>query len=339
MNTDTLKFFTYTRKSTDDLSRQVRSIEDQKAELKELASKKELDVVQVLEEKLTAKRPGRPVFNDMLDRIERGEANALLAWHPDRLSRNALDAGRIIHLVDCGKIKALRFAVMEFDVSAAGKFNLAVMFSQSKYYIDNLAENIRRGQRQKVKNGVWPMVAPVGYLNDKLAKTIHPDSERAPLIRKAFELYAAGNHTLDQLTEAMKDLGLVTRYGEPLIRSQWHRVLQNPIYCGIIEYGGEKYEGKHEPLISKDLFDKVQAVMCRKSKPKAPRLKPYIYRGMFRCGSCGAFITTETQKGHHYLHCTKRVRRDCPEPFVREEEVSDQVTRYLKCMTWLGLIG
>src|SRR5688500_9127484 len=156
------KFFIYARKSTDDLSRQVRSIDDQIAELKELATRESLHVVDILTEKQTAKIPGRPVFNRMLDRVHEGEADGVLAWHPDRLARNSVDGGRIIHLVDTGAIKHLKFPTFVFDPSPSGKFMLAIMFGQSKYYVDNLSENIRRGQRQKLKNGIWPQLAPLG---------------------------------------------------------------------------------------------------------------------------------------------------------------------------------
>src|SRR5205814_8021582 len=132
MNTDTHRFFIYARKSTDDLSRQVRSIEDQKAELRELAKRENLDVIQIFEEKQTAKKPGRPIFNAMLDRVERGEAQGILAWHPDRLSRNSIDAGRIIWLVDTGLIRDLQFPTYTFEPTAQGKFALSIMLSQSK---------------------------------------------------------------------------------------------------------------------------------------------------------------------------------------------------------------
>src|SRR4051794_1179029 len=128
MTGDTTRFFIYARKSTDDLSRQVRSIDDQIAELKALAQRDELCVVEVLTEKQSAKVPGRPVFNRMLERIEAGEASGVLAWHPDRLARNSVDAGRIIHFVDRKLINALRFPIFPFDPTAAGKFMLAIIF-------------------------------------------------------------------------------------------------------------------------------------------------------------------------------------------------------------------
>jgi site-specific DNA recombinase len=145
MNNQTRKFFIYTRKSTDTEDRQVRSISDQLAEFKELAVKEQIEVVDIFVEKQTAKAPGRPVFNEMLLRIEQGEANGILAWHPDRLARNSVDGGKIIYLLDTGKIAELKFPTFWCDPTPQGKFMLSIAFSQSKYYVDNLSENIKRG--------------------------------------------------------------------------------------------------------------------------------------------------------------------------------------------------
>jgi site-specific DNA recombinase len=325
MNTDTKQFFIYARKSTDDADRQIRSIEDQLAEVRELASRHNLKVVDELVEKQSAKKPGRPVFNEMIARIEKGEASGILAWHPDRLARNMLDGGRIIHMVDTGTIKDMKFPTIDFQPTSQGKLTLAMLFGMSKYYVDALSENIKRGQKHKLKNGIWPMMAPVGYLNDHKARIIKPDPVRAPFIRKAFELHATGEYTLDRLKEVVDTLGMTNRSGKLLSRAQYHRMLQNPLYCGIIRYSGESYTAKHEPIVSKALFDAVQEMIGRKSKPKTPTLKPYLYRGMFRCGECGCFVTTETQKGHNYVHCTKRVKKDCSQAFLREDRMHDFV--------------
>ena len=322
------KYFIYARKSTESEDRQVRSIGDQLAELRELAKQQCCRVVEELFESQTAKAPGRPVFNQMLNRIERGEAEGILAWHPDRLARNSIDGGRIIWLLDTGKIKDLKFPTVPFDTSSVGKFMLAIMFGQSKYYVDNLAENIRRGQRQKLKNGIWPQHAPLGYLNDHKTRTIVPDPERSPLVRRCFERYALGDCTLDRLSAIMADMGLTSRHGTPLSRAQFHRLLQNPIYYGVIRYTGNLYEGQHEPLISKALFDRVQIAVREKSKPRGRILKPYRYRKFCRCGECSGMITTETQKGHNYLRCTKKFG-PCSQPFMREEDMEGQVSAAL----------
>jgi site-specific DNA recombinase len=328
MNNQTRKFFIYTRKSTDTEDRQVRSISDQLAELKELALKEQIEVVDIFVEKQTAKAPGRPVFNEMLLRMEANEASGILAWHPDRLARNSVDGGKIIYLLDTGKIAELKFPTFWCDTTPQGKFMLSIAFSQSKYYIDNLSENIKRGHRNKVKDGIWPQMSPLGYVNVKGAGIV-PDENIAPLIKKTFEAYATGNFTLRQLHDKFNDLGLSRKNGKVLSVSNYQQILRNPIFTGLMRYSGEIYEGKHKPIITKKLFDSVQEVMSRKSKPHSKGLKPFLYRGFFRCGECGCFITTETQKGHNYLRCTKR-KNPCEQKYVREELITSQIQNEIK---------
>ena len=327
MNNQTKKFFIYTRKSTDDKDRQVRSISDQLAELKELAVKEQIEVVDIFVEKQTAKTPGRPVFNEMLLRIEQGEANGILAWHPDRLARNSVDGGKIIYLLDTEKLAELKFPTFWCDPTPQGKFMLSIAFSQSKYYVDNLSENIKRGKRNKVKDGIWPQMSPLGYKN--VGGEIIVDENIAPLIKKTFEAYSSGSFTLRQLRDKFNELGLKRKSGKELAVSNYQKLLKNPIYTGLMLYNGEIFEGKHEPIISKKLFDSVQEVMSRKSKPHSKGLKPYIYRGFFRCGECGCFITTETQKGYNYLRCTKR-KNPCEQKYIREELITSQIQKEIK---------
>ena len=323
------RYFIYARKSTDDTSRQIRSIKDQQAELWAMAHQADLDVVDVLLERQSAKQPGRPVFNDMLRRLEAGEANGILAWHPDRLSRNALDGGHIIHLVDTGAIHDLKFCTFNFEATASGKLMLGMMFSQSKYYVDNLSENIKRGIRQKLKNGIWPNRAPVGYLNDRENHTIIIDEKRAPLVKLAFEMFATGDYTLDQVRSKINNMGLVSTRGRQLSKSNYHRMFQNPVYCGLLQFDGELHQAIHEPIITKALFDKVQKVLSAKSRPQSKATKGYLYKGMFTCGECGCMITNERQKGHTYLRCTKK-RGACSQRYLREEKMTEQVTETLK---------
>ena len=327
MNNHPRKFFIYTRKSTDTEDRQVRSISDQLAELKSLALKENIDVVDIFVEKQTAKTPGRPVFDEMLLRIEQNEASGILAWHPDRLARNSVDGGKIIYLLDTGKIAELKFPTFWCDTTPQGKFMLSIAFSQFKYYVDNLSENIKRGKRNKVKDGIWPQMSPLGYINE--GGKIVVDENIAPLIKKTFEAYSSGSFTLRQLRDKFNELGLKRKSGKELAVSNYQKLLKNPIYTGLMLYNGEIFEGKHEPIITKKLFDSVQEVMMRKSKPHSKGLKPFLYRGFFRCGECGCFITTETQKGHNYLRCTKR-KNPCSQKYTREEIITSEIQKEIK---------
>ena len=261
-----MRYFIYARKSTDDEDRQVLSIEAQLKEAREYAQRENLIVVKEIIEAKTAKKPGRPLFNDMLLQIERGAAEGILAWHPDRLARNSVDGGRIIYLVDQKVITDLRFPTLRFDNNAQGKFMLSIVFGQSKYYIDALSENIRRGIRLKLSKGIWPQWAPIGYINDHKTRTIIIDEGKAPFIKRVFELYSAGNHTLEEIRTKINPLGMTGRKEKPLSISQYQTMLKNPLYYGVFRYKGEMYEGTHEPVITKKLFDRCQEVILLRGK-------------------------------------------------------------------------
>ena len=329
MNNEIHKYFIYVRKSTTGEESQARSIGDQLAEIRTLVAKEKLEIVGSFEESQSAKTKGRPQFNEMLTRIEAGEADGIVAWHPDRLARNAFDGGHIIDLLDEGKIRDLKFCNHWFESTAQGKLMLNLAFGQSKYFSDNLSVNVRRGQRQKTLEGIWSWKAPIGYLNDPKSRTIIPDPAKAPLIKMMFELYASGAYTLDALRVATAEAGLRTEKNKVLSLSQHQHILKCPFYYGTFVLLGEMHEASHEPLVTKALFDTVQAAMLRRSKPNVMRLKPYVYRGLFRCASCGCTITMETQKGHNYLRCTKRIVRDCPQPYAREESITEQIAHAL----------
>ena len=253
-NVSTQKFFLYTRKSTDVEDKQVLSIEAQITELRAFAKQEKLEIVDELVEKQSAKIPGRPIFNEMLKRVEAGEANGILAWHPDRLARNSVDGGKIIYLVDTGGLAALKFVQFWFEPTPQGKFMLNIAFGQSKYYVDSLSENTKRGLRQKVRRGEYPSLAPVGYINDSRNKSVAVDKKRAPLIRRAFELYAEGDHRLEDVSDFLAQNKIVSRSGKRIHITRATFILQNPFYTGLFRYAGEIYEGKHEPIIAKKLL-------------------------------------------------------------------------------------
>jgi hypothetical protein len=161
----------------------------------------------------------------------------------------------------------------------------------------------------------------MGYVNDPRTKGIVPDPERAPLIRQAFELYATGSYTLAKLRATLNGRGLTGARGGTLSKARYHYMLQNPLYCGFIRHHGELFEATHEPLVSKRLFDEVQAVMQQKSRPKSPASNQYLYRGVFHCGECGCMVTNERQKGHVYLRCTKK-KGPCSQSYLDSARLS-----------------
>ncbi len=324
------KYFLYARKSTDTEDKQILSIPSQLTEVREYARKEQLDIVEVVQEARTAKTPGRPIFDEMIHRIEKGEADGIIAWHPDRLARNSIDGGKIIYLIDTGMITDLRFPTYRFDNSAQGKFMLNIIFGQSKYYVDNLSENTKRGIREKLRLGEYPGFAPVGYLNDGKGK-ITVDEATAPLVRKLYALCAEGHHTLDELKKLATAFGLVSkRYKRPLAVSNVHRILSNAFYYGVFFYKGEIFQGAHQPIITKDLFDKAQEALKIRCKPTLYKNHYFAFRGLIRCGECGCVLTAERQKGHAYYHCTKRKVECTQKGYTREENLALMISEAIE---------
>ncbi|MBI1812631.1 recombinase family protein [Candidatus Peregrinibacteria bacterium] len=325
-----MKFIVYCRKSTEQEERQALSIPAQLAELRQFAARERLEIVASLCEAQTARKPGRAEYGRMLEMLERGEADGILAWHPDRLARNAIDGGNILHLLDTGKLKALKFPTFWFEPTPQGKFMLAIAFGQSKYYVDNLAENVKRGQREKVRRGEWTWPAPLGYRNNRETRNIESDPETASFVRKTFELYATGNYTLLSLRNELTRLGLRTRKGKQLPVSNLQRMLQYKVYCGIIEMNGEQFQGAFDPIVSKHLFDDVQKVLRQRGKSQRRRKHKFPFIGWLQCATCGCSITAEIQKGHHYYHCTHK-RGDCSlRKYAREEIILDEAKRIVE---------
>ena len=324
-----MKYFLYIRKSTDEDDRQVLSLEAQEVELREFAVREKLQITDVFRESQTAKAPGRPVFNAMLERIEHDEAQGILSWHPDRLARNSIDGGKIIYLIDTGKIVSLKSPCFWFEPTPQGKFMLNIAFGQSKYFVDNLSENTKRGLRQKLRRGELPGYAPLGYLNDLRTHTLTHDPERFRLVRKMFELYASGDYSFYDIRERITSAELRSRNGNMLSVSSVQRILSNPFYYGVFRYNGEMHEGTHEPLINKKLFEACQKVMAQKSRPKKQQEIKDVFRGLFLCSECGCAITSEKQKGHVYYRCTK-MRGVCSQPYIREEALAEQIVETLQ---------
>ena len=332
------RYILYARKSTDVEDKQVLSIEAQLAELRKYAKDNGLVVIDTIIEKRSAKTPGRPKFADLLKRIQNGEANAILAWHPDRLARNSVDGGQIIYLLDQRYLDDLKFATFWFENTSQGKFMLNIAFGQSKYYVDNLSENTKRGLRQKIRRGEFPGIAPFGYYNNTKTKTVHIDKRQAELVKAIFALYAKGQSTFQDISNYLFENGIKTGGGKPYSKDKVKYILKNPFYYGHFIYAGEIYEGKHTPIISKKLWDKVQTIIEWRSRPTKGLIEPQPYCGLLRC-PCGMMITAENktkrQKNgniHHYVYyrCTRKSKSTkCIEPAVRSELLDMQLSDLL----------
>ncbi len=322
-----LSYFLYARKSTDVEDKQVLSIEAQLAELRVLAKQEGLEVAAEFVEKRTAKMPGRPVFNDMMKRIQRGEAQGIVCWKLDRLARNPVDGGQISWFLQEGTIKHIRTHDRN-HYPTDNVLMMSVEFGMANQFIRDLSANVKRGLRLKVKRGEFPSSAPVGYLNDVRSKTIVIDRKKSKVIRAAFLLYAKGDRRLEDISTFMFENGVKSFGGLPFHKDRVRFILTNSFYCGLFTYGGELHEGRHTPIIEKRLFDKVQKVIIERGHPQKATTQPKALCGLLRCGECGCMITGEIQKGHTYYRCTKK-KGVCAEPYVREEALSPQLNTIL----------
>ncbi len=338
-------YFLYARKSTDVEDKQVRSIEDQLAVLRLLAKEQGLTISAEFIEKQSAKRPGRPAFADMLARIQKGEALGIICWKLDRLARNPVDAAQIEWLLQEGTVKHIQTPERGY-YSNDNVMLMNVEFGIANQYVRDLSTNTKRGLYQKAKRGEYPGLAPLGYFNDLRSKTITLDKNTAPIVKQAFERYAESRYSLEDIATFFFANGIETKAtmrwqsagGNSMKRDQACYILSNPFYCGLFRYGGELHQGKHQPIVTKQLFDQVQEVLKQRGKASRQVSDPKPLCGLFHCGECGRSITAETktkhQKNgnvHHYLYyrCTKK-NTTCSQLHIRSEELDKQLSSVLK---------
>ena len=339
-----MAYFIYNRKSQEDDARQVQSIGDQRKLNEELVERLSLDVIECLDEAMSAKRPGRPVFNGMLERIERGEASGIVAWHPDRLARNAVDAGRIIDLLDTGRLTDLKFHSYTFENTPEGKWMLQIVLSQSKYFVDKLSKDVGRGMRSKLEKGHFPHRAPPGYLNDVRERSIVTDPYRFPLLRRSIDTLLTGAYTVPQVLAMLNDeWGFRTNRtrksgGGPLATSRFYALLSNRFYTGQMLVKDELWPGKHEALMTVSEFEEIQTIIHRRTMRS--KRHDFEFTGIIRCGLCGCQVTAEkktkryrasgSEKTYVYYHCTNSkggCRKDSITARSLEHQIGDLLAR------------
>lgn len=300
----------YCRKSTEDKEKQTMSLSAQKREIWEMARKKNLEVAGIYTEEKSAKKLGRPEFAKMLNDLKTGKADGILCWKLDRLARNFIDGGEIIHLLQNGSIKEI-VTPHKIYYSNEPVYLMSMEFGVSNQFSRDLSINVKRGNKEKLINGGWPSMAPFGYLNvgEKGNKTIIIDKERENYIKQIFELYATGRYSLSQISKELYDKGLRSKLsknqvgGKKIYVSKIHKLLKNPFYYGLMVQQGESYRGNHKAIISKKLFDQCQEIAKGVSKPRNKKHK-FLFRGLCSCDSCGCAIVAEKQRGHSYYRCT-----------------------------------
>ena len=339
----TTRYCLYARKSTESEEQQVLSIDSQIKEMLQMAERDNLEIVEIKKESHSAKEAGtRPVFNEIVDEIKSGKFNGILTWAPDRISRNAGDLGRIVDLMDSGVLQEIRTYGQKFSNNPNEKFLLMILGSQAKLENDNKVVNVKRGMRARCETGLYPCVAPTGYMNSKnVDKRCHIeiDPERAMIVKKMFEKIAYENLSGRQLYFWLKDEAKYkTRTGKHLHLGNLYLILRNHFYYGTFQYpknSGNWYKGAHEPLISKALFDQVQEkIQVQNTRGGGMQIKEFAFTKLITCKLCGSGITADekykTQKNgntHRYVYygCCKSNDRKCTSGYINEDDLIEQL--------------
>ena len=344
-----IKYIVYCRKSSEEEDRQILSIESQRNELLDVAKRENLNIIEILEESHSAKKLNRPIFAELTKKIDSGFANGLLVWNASRISRNSIDTGKAVYLMDEGKLLEVKTPSQVFRNTPNDKFLLALFCNQAKLENDNKGEDVKRGLKTKAEKGMYPAPAPTGYKNEKYEergkKQIYPDPERFDLVRKMVDMMLTGLYNPRQIREiASEEWGFKMPSGKKMSKNTIYNIFTNTAYYGMFEYpkgSGLWYKGTYKPLMNSDEYDKIQVILGRKGKPR-PKTHIFAFTGLMRCGDCGAMITAEEkikrqQNGniHRYIyyHCTKRLNPNCTQKCIEQDELEKQIKAKIDTLT------
>jgi len=288
----------------------------------------------------TAKRSGRAGFGDMLAflRQNKGTCRLVLVEKTDRLYRNLKDWVTLdefdleIHFVK-------ENVILSSGSRSSEKFMHGIKVLMAKNYIDNLSEETRKGMQEKAEQGIWPSHTPLGYRNvngpnGKKIIELHPDL--APLIARLFDWYATGRYSLKEVTRMVRTAGLrFQRSNAPVPTSTIHKILRNRLYTGDFDWKGKTYRGNHQPLVSRELWERVQKVLDQRHAGRHRKAKrDFAFSRLITCGHCGCALVGEIKKGRYvYYHCTG-YKGKCPDPYVREEVLEERFEGLLRALAF-----
>lgn len=321
------KYVGYIRVSTPRQGEKGVSLQEQKEAIERYASRQRLTIVEWFEERTTAAKRGRRVFTQMMRLLTSRKVAGVVCHKIDRSARNLADWADLGELIDRGV--EVHFAGESLDLqSRGGRLSADIQAVVAADFIRNLREETRKGLYGRLKQGLYPLGAPIGYLDAGAGKPKVIDPVRGPLIRETFELYATGTYSLEALCELMKERGLRKKTGAPLTIPNLSYILNNPFYFGLIKLRstGETFWGIHEPLVSKALFDNVRRVLRGKIAARTKKHE-FMFRRLLRCKHCGYALIGEERKGHVYYRCHTRT---CPTTCLREERVLEAVQEQLR---------
>lgn len=278
----------------------------------------------------------RKTFDEMLAYSIKHDIKIIICEKVDRLTRNLRDAVAINEWLNTDPERQVHFVKENVVLSSTSKSNEKFIWnikvSVAQYYIDNLSEEVKKGQKEKIAQGWLPTKPPLGYktVGEKGHKIHVIDEEKAPLVKKMFELYATGEHSILSLTDWVYKEGLRTDYGNKITKSRIHQYLRDPFYIGVNRWNEVEYPGNQEPLIEKPLFKAVQAMLTGKTTLKLTKHN-FLFKGLIYCYECGGLITWETAKGHVYGHCNHY--RNCSQSvWAKEPQVEEQLAKFFQSL-------
>jgi site-specific DNA recombinase len=319
-------YFAYIRVSTAKQGERGVSLQEQKSAILGYSTRNNLYISQWFEERETAAKRGRPVFSQMISLLNRGRASGLIIHKIDRSARNLRDWADLGELIDRGY--KIHFVSESLDLaSRSSRLSADIQAVVSADYIRNLREETRKGFYGRLKQGLYPLPAPLGYLDKGGGQAKVPDPANFRHIRKLYELYASGEYSLMALTEEADRIGLRSKTGKLIGKTSIRCILSNPFYMGIIRIGStnELFPGIHEPIVTKSLFDNAQAVLTGKCVRRAQN-HDYLFRRLITCQLCKYSLIGERQKGHVYYRCHTK---GCPTMAIREETIEAEIIALL----------